>query len=199
MAILLISCNSNEASNLSLASLFQDHMVAQQNTLITAWGWANPNSSVKLATSWGEKGSVESDSTGAWQLKIATPKADNIAHKMTITSGGEEIKIEDILLGEVWLASGQSNMEMPLKGFGGNSPKDKVEGAEKAIQAADYPGLRMFTVGRNIAFEPQEKVEGSWVVCSPETAPSFSAVAYFFQCILCLIIKGSSCSRTYIK
>ncbi len=180
LAILLISCNSNEASNLSLASLFQDHMVAQQNTLITVWGWANPNSSVKLATSWGEKGSVESDSTGAWQLKIATPKADNIAHKMTITSGGEEIKIEDILLGEVWLASGQSNMEMPLKGFGGNSPKDKVEGAEKAIQAADYPGLRMFTVGRNIAFEPQEKVEGSWVVCSPETAPSFSAVAYFF-------------------
>ena len=117
LTVLIISCESNKSGKLSLASLFQDQMVAQQDTLINVWGWSTANTKINLKTSWGEKAGVLSDSTGSWHLKLRTPKVDHQLHKMTVKSGRDSLIVKDILMGEVWLASGQSNMEMPMKGF----------------------------------------------------------------------------------
>ena len=115
LILFLASCQIQQPTNLTVASLFQDHMVAQQDTLITVWGWANAGTEIKLVASWGKEATALSDSLGSWQLKLPTPKADHTSHQMTISAGKEKIKIEDVMMGEVWLASGQSNMEMPMK------------------------------------------------------------------------------------
>jgi sialate O-acetylesterase len=181
LSLLILGCKTQvEEVNLSLASLFQNHMVIQQDTLVTIWGWAREGVEVKLESSWGEKSITLSDSTGAWQLQIKTPKVDNTPHQIRVKAGKEIINISDVLLGEIWLASGQSNMEMPIKGFKYGNRRELIEGAEDEIALAKFPDIRIFTVHRNIAFESQKKVRGSWVVCSPKTVVDFSAVAYFF-------------------
>ena len=126
LTVLIISCESNKPGKLSLASLFQDQMVAQQDTLINVWGWSTANAKINLKTSWGEHAGVLSDSTGSWHLKLRTPKVDNQLHKMIVKSGRDSLIIKDILMGEVWLASGQSNMEMPVKGFKSEGPVDSA-------------------------------------------------------------------------
>ena len=178
LTVTIISCDSNKLGKLSLASLFQDQMVAQQDTLINVWGWSTANAKINLKTSWGEQAGVLSDSTGRWHLKLRTPKVDHKLHKMTVKSGRDSLIIKDILMGEVWLASGQSNMEMPIKGFKSEGP---VDSAGEEIPNAKFPEIRMFTVGRKIAFSPEKKVSGKWVTCSPETVGDFSAVGYFFS------------------
>ena len=178
LTVLIISCESNKLGKLSLASLFQDQMVAQQDTLINVWGWSTANAKISLKTSWGEQAGVLSDSTGSWHLKLRTPKVDHQLHKMTVKSGRDSLIIKDILMGEVWLASGQSNMEMPIKGFKSEGP---VDSAGEEIPNAKFPEIRMFTVGRKIAFASEKKVSGKWKACSPETVGDFSAVGYFFS------------------
>lgn len=180
MLLFICGCQTQPEVNLSMASLFQDHMVIQQDTLVAIWGWAKEGVEVKLETSWGENSNSLTDSTGAWQLQVKTPKVDHIPHQITVKSGKEIIEINDVLLGEIWLASGQSNMEMPIKGFQYGNRRELIEGAEEEIALANFPEIRMFTVHRNIAFAPQKKAGGSWVVCSPKTVLDFSAVAYFF-------------------
>lgn len=157
MLLFICGCQTQPEVNLSMASLFQDHMVIQQDTLLTIWGWAKEGVEVKLETSWGENSNSLSDSTGAWQLQVKTPKVDHIPHQITVKSGKEIIEINDVLLGEIWLASGQSNMEMPIKGFQYGNRRELIEGAEEEIALANFPEIRMFTVHRNIAFAPQKK------------------------------------------
>ena len=178
LTVLIISCESNKSGKLSLASLFQDQMVAQQDTLINVWGWSTANTKINLKTSWGEQAGVLSDSTGSWHLKLRTPKVDHQLHKMIVKSGRDSLIVKDILMGEVWLASGQSNMEMPVKGF---KSEGLVDRAEEEIPNAKFPEIRMFTVGRKIAFASEKKVSGKWKACSPETVGDFSAVGYFFS------------------
>ena len=96
---------------------------------------------------------------------------------LTITAGSSTLTINDVLLGEVWLASGQSNMEMPLEGW---PPNDLIQDSEAAIAAADKPNIRMFTVEKATSATPLEDVSGNWELASPESAGSFSAAAWFF-------------------
>ena len=107
-------------------------------------------------------------------------KFDNKTHEITIKSLDKSILIKDVVLGEVWLASGQSNMEMPMKGFKYARVHELIEGANQEISNASFPLIRMFTVERIIAYSPVDNVNGQWVVCSPESVSEFSAVAYFF-------------------
>ena len=180
MILFLIGCQTNSSTELSLNNLFNDHMVLQQDTLVSFWGQATKGVKVNLHCSWGVQATTVADETGNWVVQLNTPKADNKSHTVTVKSKKNTIKIQDVLLGEVWLASGQSNMEMPMKGFRYAKIHELVEGAEEEIANANYPEIRMFTVKRIIAFESQENTEGNWAVCSPETLGEFSAVAYYF-------------------
>ena len=180
MVTFLIGCQTNSPTELSLNNLFNDHMVLQQDTLVSFWGQATKGVKVSLHSSWGAQATTVADETGNWMVQLNTPKADNKSHTVTVKSKKNTIKIEDVLMGEVWLASGQSNMEMPMKGFRYAKVHELVEGAEEEIANANYPEIRMFTVKRTIAFEPQENIEGNWAVCTPETLGEFSAVAYYF-------------------
>ena len=180
MVLFLIGCQTNSPTELSLINLFNDHMVLQQDTLVSFWGQATKGVKVSLHSSCGAQATTVADETGNWMVQLNTPKADNKSHTVTVKSKKNTIKIDDVLMGEVWLASGQSNMEMPMKCFRYAKVHELVEGAEEEIANANYPEIRMFTVKRTIAFEPQENIEGNWAVCTPETLGEFSAVAYYF-------------------
>ena len=173
-------CKSDSYYQLTLGSLFQDHMVLQQDTMVSIWGKTNPKTKVELKSSWGTVVQTVSDSIGDWIIKLPTPKADHQSHKLSVTTENDKVSLNNILLGEVWLASGQSNMEMPMKGFRYAKIHELVQGADEEIANANYPEIRMFTVKKNIAFEPQYNVEGNWAICSSETLGEFSAVAYYF-------------------
>lgn len=163
-------------NGLKLSPLFSDHMVLQQQSDAAIWGKAVANSSIMIESSWGQKAEVKANAEGKWTSKIATPKAGG-PYEISISSQDEQIIVKDILIGEVWLCSGQSNMEMPMNGFPPNEP---IANSEADVQAADFPEIRMFTVSRKFAVNPQEQQSGTWAVCSPETAGAFSATAFYF-------------------
>lgn len=159
------------------ASLIGDNMILQQRTKVKLWGKAKPNTRIKVSPSWDKKSySGISDADGGWLIEVYTPEASYTSHSLTFYDG-EKTTISNILIGEVWFAGGQSNMEMPLKGFG-NCP---VKGSLEAIVGADnHPQIRMFNVPRKHSGEPLNDINGQWAVASSETAGRFSAVAYFF-------------------
>ena len=157
-----------------LPSFFSDNMVMQQNAEVSVWGKDDPGANIKITASWGEEAEVTSGSDGLWKTKISTPVAGG-PYSVTI-KGSEEIVLNDVLTGEVWLCSGQSNMEMPVKGYG-NQP---ITGSNEAILHSRNPALRIFQISKNPSAVPVDDVEGKWHAASPATTPDFSATAYFF-------------------
>ncbi len=161
---------------LKLPAIFSDNMVLQQKTDAAIWGTSEANQKVTIIGSWGKSIEVKSKADGSWRAKIKTPKAGG-PYQLSVFSGKEKIEFENVLIGEVWLCSGQSNMEMPL---GGWSPSDTIHTASKEIPMANYPNLRFFTVKRAISLTPENDCIGLWNECTPKTAASFSATAFFF-------------------
>ena len=162
-----------------LSPLFTDNMVLQQKTDAPVWGTAAPGAEISVYTSWNRNTSTTvADTDGKWMVKVRTPKAGG-PYSMKITENGQNpVTIDNVLSGEVWLCSGQSNMEMPVKGWG------KVMNYEQELKdAAKYPKIRLLEVQRNVSPVPETDftadAEG-WMVCSPETLEEFSATAYFF-------------------
>ncbi len=180
LILILFSCEQSqrefEKINLSLNSLFSDHMVLQQNDEVTFWGKYTPAQEVSVIASWGERSSVSVDTTGQWTTRIKTPRAGG-PFTVTVKAKDSTITLNDVLIGEVWLASGQSNMEMPLKGF---MPNDPINNSEEEIANANFPQIRYIDVPRTIASLPAKKFSGQWNSVSPETASELSATAYFF-------------------
>lgn len=167
---------NNGPKNIVLPPIFSDHSVLQQKSKVAIWGNAMPNTKIVINGSWGQKTRAITDKNGHWTSKIKTPKAGG-PYQISISNNKEKLVLNDVMIGEVWLCSGQSNMEMPLKGF---LPNELISGSEEAIQTANYPKIRMFTVSRNLEASPERDFEGDWAVCSPETASEFSATAFFF-------------------
>lgn len=161
---------------LSLPAMFSDNMVLQQRTEAPVWGKATANSTVTIVPSWNRKEhSVRADGTGNWKTTIETPAAGG-PYEITLTAENS-ITLRNVMIGEVWICSGQSNMEMPLTGWG------KINDYEKEIAAANYPNIRLLQVEKTTSSYPLEDVEvasGGWQECSPATIPHFSATAYFF-------------------
>jgi sialate O-acetylesterase len=153
----------------SLPTLFSDHMVLQQGREIQVWGNADPGEkiTVQLAT---HSAAATADARGKWAVRLPVLP---VGGPFTLTvRGKKEIVVRDVMIGEVWLASGQSNMTFSLSG---------AEGADTEVPQANYPEIRLFTVPRKIALSPQENTRAAhWEICTPETAKEFSAVAYFF-------------------
>lgn len=163
---------------LELPEIISNGMVLQQSTNAKLWGWGNPNSEIKITTSWNQKSyTSKANKDGKWTVDVSTPKASFTPYYIEFSDTKETIKIDDILIGEVWLCSGQSNMEMPLNGFW----TQPVENSNQAIAySGQYPGIRFATIAKTPALTPQQKVSGKWKLSNPENAPQFSAVAYFF-------------------
>ena len=172
----LYSCSAPSAGHkLSVPALFADHMVLQQDQKIAVWGSAQPGQAVDLRFR-NQSISGTTDSEGHWLIHLEPEKAGG-PDSLTILCGDERVVCHDILVGEVWLCSGQSNMEMPLMGF---PPSALIMDSEEEIANADYPGIRMFTVKRDVDFNPKDDCTGNWQVCTPPAARYFSATAYFF-------------------
>ncbi len=169
---LLISLLSVASANaaLELSALFSDHAVLQQDQTLPVWGWATPGQEVTVSIA-GEQGKATTDAAGKWRvdLKALTRRAK--PGVLTITAGGETKTIQDVLIGEVWLGSGQSNMAMTVS---------RAKDYEKEQAEARLPEIRMFTEKSAGATSAQDRCAGQWVVCSPETVGAFSATAYFF-------------------
>jgi sialate O-acetylesterase len=174
--ISLFAACSGRQEELKLPAIFSDHMVLQQQAEAPFWGWAAPGSRIRIAASWGEKAAAIAGKDGKWLVKLRTPSSEG-TQKIRIRSGRRSILIDDVLLGEVWLCSGQSNMEMPLAGW---PPNDTIFNSASEIASASYPKIRMFTVDKSVSVILQDMCSGSWKVCHPENAGAFSATAYFF-------------------
>lgn len=166
---------SNASAQLKLPAFFSDSMVLQQNTGAPVWGWAKAGEKVEVSGSWsGKTVQATADNSGKWMVKLPTPKAGG-PYDVTIKAN-ETKTLHSVLIGEVWICSGQSNMEMPVQGWSG-AP---INNSDAEIAEADYPAIRFFTVEKKIAFAPQQNVKGEWSSCSPASAATFSATAYFF-------------------
>jgi sialate O-acetylesterase len=174
IAVLGLVYGLNAEANITLPAIFGDHMVLQQQSPITVWGWAQPGEKITIRGTWqpAEEAGTTAPPDGQWSICIQTPDAGG-PYSLSII-GDNTIVLNDILIGEVWLCAGQSNMKLSLDGFEAN------EEMKKAIETADYPTIREFFVPRIAAAQPQSDCQGHWQVCTPQTAGSFSAVAFFF-------------------
>ena len=169
-AVLVLFCLAAvAAADVKLPGAFGDHMVLQRGMPVPVWGWADPSETVTVTLA-GQSKTATADGAGKWSVKLDAMKAGG-PHELKAQGKTGAVQLSDVLVGEVWLCSGQSNMEWTV---GGAMNKD----AE--IASADYPKIRMLTVAKKTAMEPQDNSGGQWRPCSPETVAGFSAAAYFF-------------------
>lgn len=178
--IVLICCLSLFFANLhatvKLSHIFSDNMVLQRDKPIKVWGWANKNETIEVSF-FGQVKKTKADRYGKWTLSLAEV-AYGGPYEMIVKGKNNSISLKNILIGDVWLCSGQSNMEMPVHGWG------SVYNYQEEIDSADYPLIRAFNVVKGMNVQPQEDFNGSWIVCSPQSVANYSAVAYFFARIL---------------
>lgn len=176
LLMLPLLLSSNLEAKVTLPSVFGDNMVFQQKTNAAVWGKADPGKTVKLVPGWNKKTySATADAQGNWKISMPTPGFGG-PYAITI-SDGEALILNNVLVGEVWVCSGQSNMEMPLAGWG------KVNNYKQEIEAAKYPNIRLLQVEQQTSLTPKEDAKvwaGGWQQCSPESIPNFSSTAYFF-------------------
>ncbi|HEC41470.1 MAG TPA: sialate O-acetylesterase [Bacteroides sp.] len=163
--------SGNVFGDVSLPAILSDNMVLQRDAAVPIWGWADPGEEISVRCEWAENEvKIITNQSGAWQTIISTPASGGPYHM--IISGKNTIRLNNILMGEVWVCSGQSNMHFSLKA----SLHAKTE-----IPSADIDEIRLFKVERQIAEQPLHDCPGSkWIVCNPESVQNFSAVAYHF-------------------
>ncbi len=159
-------------ADVKLPKIFSDNMVLQRNQQIPVWGWANAKEKITVQFDKQTK-TIVAGKDGKWMLKLDAESAGG-PYQLTI-KGKNSIAINNVLVGEVWVCSGQSNMEMPIAGWG------KINNYEQEIAAADYPEIRQFLVTKAVSSVPKDDVPGGdWKPCSSATAGDFTAVGYFF-------------------
>ncbi len=172
--LIFISLNSlaqNKANHqLRFAQLFSNHLVFQRDKPIKIWGYSEPNETVEVYFD-NQKNVITANSEGKWMAELPAMPAGG-PHEIKVKNKVKEIAINDVLIGEVWLCSGQSNMEWRVK---------QADGAKEEMAKANYPKIRHFEVSHQVEFEPQSDLKsGDWEVCSPQTVGDFTAVGYYF-------------------
>ncbi|MGC1390834.1 MAG: sialate O-acetylesterase [Bacteroidales bacterium] len=170
IVILLIFLQFSRA-NISLPEIFSDNMVLQQKSDVIFWGWSKTGEKVVIKADWMESEvSTQGSTQGTWKITLKTPAAGG---PYTIhIKGQNELILKDVLVGEVWLCSGQSNMEM--------SAQWGINNGDEEIKNANYPEIRLFTVSTATAQYPQDHLAGKWSACTPDEMKTFSAIGYFF-------------------
>ena len=177
--LLFLSIVLNSGSLLAkvvLPSVFTDNLVLQQKANPMIWGSADAGKSISIKTSWNNKEyNTITNQSGEWEVKVSTPSYGG-PYSIQI-SDGDITELNNILIGEVWLCSGQSNMEMPLAGWG------QIINYQKEISEASYPEIRLLQAKKTTSNSPLSTIDldnGGWQACAPESVSNFSAVAYFF-------------------
>lgn len=179
LVIVLFQLLLSVKAEIKLPTFFASGMVLQQQTNARIWGKADPNKKVTVSTSWDKKKySTTSDGDGKWKLSVATTAAGGPYN--IVISDGKALTLTNVMLGEVWLCSGQSNMEMAMKGYSGQP----VEGSTLDILNSENSQIRLYTAPRKASFEPQSDIAASWQEAKPETVRDFSATAYYFGRLL---------------
>lgn len=165
-------------AKVKLSHLVGDNMVIQQQTDVRLWGWASPNSEVTATTSWSqEKSTVKAGKDGQFLLTVKSPKASYTPLSITFNDGDGAVTINNVLAGEVWVCAGQSNMEMPVKGFGMCPVKDYNQ---HVLDAVNSKGVRSIKIPSVMSAKPLNDAQADWRICSPKTVSEFSATGYFF-------------------
>lgn len=180
-AVALVASLLSVRAEVRLPAVISDHMVLQAAVAVPVWGWAAPGERVTISFA-GQSVPTTATADGTWQVRLAPLTVSRTPQVLTITGKNERV-VRDVLVGEAWLCSGQSNMEMQLKGLHG-----QVDHADQEIAAAQFPLIRMFQFDEvydiyQLAVpphEPQAERAGKWIVCSPQTAAHFIALGYFF-------------------
>ncbi len=157
-------------AELSVPHFFSDHMVLQRERAAALWGKADAGAEIKISFK-DKSATAKAAADGKWRAQIETGAADATGAVLTISAGADKIEIKDVLVGEVWFASGQSNMYFTM---------DRVPEYEGLIKESNHPALRMFNAPLVTAADDQDDIEGAWQASTPETVPGFSAVAFFF-------------------
>lgn len=179
LVLIFFSVQFSLKAQVKLPALVSDNMVLQQNAKVNLWGWASPNEKVNIQLGWQNTPiAIIADSAGNWKVAVDTPQGSEKAYSIAINATNT-IVLNNILIGEVWICSGQSNMYFPV-GKEEGTWKTGVKNYEEEIVNATYPNIRLFTVLTNASPKPLNDVTGSWSACSPNTIKTFSAVAYFF-------------------
>jgi len=155
-------------ADVRMPGLFSDNMVLQQGVPLRVWGWANPDEQVTVEFR-KQKAAVTTGADGRWSVALRAERAGG--PDSLIVTGAKRLEINNVLVGEVWVCSGQSNMEWPLS---------RAFEPAADIAAAEIPQIRLFTVPKKKAVAPVDDVAAQWVLCSPSTVPNFSAVAFYF-------------------
>lgn len=159
-------------ADVRLPRIFGDNMVLQRDQPIPVWGWANAGEKISIQFNKQIK-NVKAAKDGRWMVKLDAEPAGG-PYPLTV-KGKNQVTLNNVLVGEVWICSGQSNMEMPIAGWG------KINHYQQEIAAADYPQIRHFKVPNTVSSQPKDDLEGGdWKICSPETAGDFTATGYFF-------------------
>lgn len=156
-------------ADVRLPSVFGSHMVMQRRKPLPVWGWADPNETVTVVFN-KQTRSVKAGKDGKWRLNLDPMEAGG-PYQLLVKGKKNTVTFDDVLMGEVWVCSGQSNMEWPLR---------SAANAKEEIKVANHPNIRQLLVKKNSSLTPKDNIEGEWSVCTPETAPSFTAVGYFF-------------------
>ncbi len=169
LGLVLLGLAPTGWAEVRLPKILGDNMVLQQQTEVRIWGWADPEEEVTVQFQ-EQKVSAKADTKGRWLVKLRTPEAGG-PYEVHVAGKNNQITLRNVLVGEVWVGSGQSNMQWPVS---------RADNAQEEIAAAKYPKIRLFTVAHTISDKPLDDCEGAWVECSPETVAGFSAVAYFF-------------------
>ena len=172
LILLIFAFCGQISAQVKLPAIFTNHMVLQRDKPVNIWGWANAGEKVSLTFN-GQKAKAKVAADGKWQVTLK-PMAFGGPFDLTVKSSSGEKILKDILIGDVWFCSGQSNMEMPLAGWG------KIKNYEEEIAQANHPTIRLFTVEKARSFQPEQDFKGNWQVCSPASVGEFSATAYFF-------------------
>lgn len=170
--IVLSFFSTNIFGKIILPSVFSDNMVLQQNSKVAIWGWSDPGETVRIVASWNSKDTikVKADNSSAWKTTIQTIGAGG-PHSIQILGSGK-VELKNVMLGEVWICSGQSNMEMSVNW--------KLINGEEEAAKANNPNIRIFHVQKIGAEYPQQTCNANWTMCTPETMRSTSATGYFF-------------------
>ncbi len=169
-AILLGACGWSPfaQADVRLPSVFNSHMVLQRDQTIPIWGWADEGEEITVTL--GDKSAKETaDENGKWRVRLPMMEAGG-PHTIVV-KGNNEVQLDDVMIGEVWVCSGQSNMEWPMT---------RTLAAPAEIAVADFPELRLFDVSHAVADKPQDDCNGEWKTCTPESVAHFSAVGFFF-------------------
>jgi len=181
------------SANIKIASILGDNMVLQRNTEIVIRGTADVKQKIKISTGWSKKiTTIQANEKGEWIAKVAATDAGG-PYSMRISSGKESLVFSNIMLGEVWICSGQSNMEMPVAGY----PDQPVNGSNETLVNSDNNNIRLFTVERASKPTPQDNCGGKWEIANAESVAKFSATGYYFGAHLQKVLKvpvGLICS-----